>query len=106
VLYRGYKEPVGEHSNRGMASDQCRLLGFWPHVGVRTVLTVQPREMPQGKLGVIREVARHGRQGRLKPPDRNYFISCGGGTLICPRDIGMDNSVTGNMDKLDSGYPR
>jgi len=73
---------------------------------VRAVNTVQPREMPQGKSGVIRKVARHGRQSELKPRDRNYFLNCVGCTLICPQDIGMDNSVPGNMDMLDSGYPR
>jgi len=80
VLYRGYKKPVEEHWYRGIAPDQCRLRGFRTHVCVRTVNTVQPREMPQGKLGIIRKVARHGRQGGLKPCDRNFFINCGGGS--------------------------
>jgi len=105
VLYRGCEKPVGDHWHRGIAPHQCRLRGFWPHTRVRTVLTVQPREVPQGKLGVIRKAACHGGQSRLKPRDRNYFLHCSGGTYICPRDIGMDNSVTGNMDMLDSGYP-
>jgi len=74
VLYRWYEEPVGENLYRGNGSDQCRLRGFWPRIGIRTVLTVQPRKMPQGKLAVIRKVARHGRQGRLKPRDRKYSI--------------------------------
>jgi len=72
---------------------------------VRTVLTVQPREMPQDKLGVIRKVARHGGQSRLKPHAMTYFLNCGVGTYVRPRDVGMDNSVTGDMDMLDSGYP-
>jgi len=104
MLYRWCEEPVGERWDRGIGFDQCRLRGIWPHMCVWTVSTVQPREMPKGKLGVIRKVARHGRQSRLKPRDRNYFPNCGGGSEIGPRDIGMDNSVTGNMDMLDSGY--
>ena len=80
MLYRRYEEPVGKHWYRVIGFDQCRLRGFWSHVVVRTVRTVQPRKKPQGQLGVIREVARHGRQGRLKPHDMNYFLNCGGGT--------------------------
>ena len=70
MLYRWYKEPVGEHWYRAIGFDYCRLLGFWPHVGVRTVSTVQPREIPQGKLRVIRKVARHRGQSQLKRRDR------------------------------------
>jgi len=80
VLYRWYEEPVGEHWHRGIGSDQCRLRGFWPHIDLRPVRTVQLREMPQGKLAVIRKVARHGRQGLFQPRDRNYLFNCGGGT--------------------------
>jgi len=106
VLSWGYEKPVGEHWHRGIAPDQCLLCGFWPHIRLRTVLTIEPRKMPQSKVGVIRKVARHGRQGRLEPRNRSYFLNCGGGSLISQRDIGMDNSVTGNKDMLDSGYPR
>jgi len=80
VLYRWYEEPVGKYWYRGIGFDQCCLRGFLPHVGIRTVRTVQPREMPQGKLRVIREVARHGRQSQIEPRDRNYFHNCGGGS--------------------------
>jgi len=62
VLYLWCEEPIGERWDRGIGFDQCRLRGFWPHICVRTVSTVLPREMPRGKLGVIRKVARHGRQ--------------------------------------------
>ena len=71
MLYWGYEKRVGEHWHGGIAPDQCRLRGLRPHICVRTVSTVQPREMPKGKLGVIRKVARHGRQSRLKPRDMN-----------------------------------
>jgi len=80
VLPRGYKKPVGEHWYRGIAADQRRLRGFRPRICVRTVNTVHPREMPQDKMGIIRKVARHGRQSGLKPCDGNYFLNCGGCT--------------------------
>jgi len=79
VLYRRYQKPVGEHWYREIVPDQCRLRGLRPHICVRTVNTVQPREMPQGELGVVRKVARHGGQNPFKPRDRNYFLNCGVG---------------------------
>jgi len=83
VLYGGYQKPVGEHWYREIAPDQCRLREFRLQICVRAVNTVQTREMPQGKLGVIRKVARHGRQSGLKPRNRKYFLNCGGCICIC-----------------------
>jgi len=79
VLRRGYKKFVGEHGHRGIGLDQCRLRGIWPQIWVRAVFMAQPREVPQGKLGVVRKVARHGGQNPFKPRDRNYFLNCGVG---------------------------
>jgi len=80
VLYRGNQKTIGEHWYRGIVPNQCRLRGFRPHICVRAVNTVQPMEMTQGKLGIIRKVARNGRQSGLKPRDKKYFINCGGST--------------------------
>ena len=76
----GTRNPWGSTGTEKIAPDQCRLREFRLHICVRAVNTVQPREMPKGKLGVIRKVAHHGRQSGLKPRDRNYFLNCDGCT--------------------------